>query len=86
MTFPPKTVSTCVDRLQAAFLIVVQILFTLKIEEFILLTNVDEFYLMRIGLVWSWSRYDRYTTLKHKFSPQTALIVRSQIVAQAQKS
>ena len=64
-TFSSITTSTCVERLQAAFLIVVQILFTLKIVKFILLMNIGWFCMVRTSLVWSWSRHDRYTPLKH---------------------
>ena len=53
MTFSPKTTSTCVKRLQATFLVIVQILFTLKIVEFVLLTNVGWFRMMQTSLVWS---------------------------------
>ena len=51
VTLPPKIASTCVDRLQTAFLIVIWILFMLKVEEFILLVNVGGFCMLRTGFV-----------------------------------
>ena len=86
MTFPSKIASTSVDGVHTAFLIVFSISFTLKIEEFILLTNVGRFRLVQTCLMWTWSCHNHYTTLKHKLFPQTALIVRSRFVAQAQKN
>ena len=69
MTFPSKTASTRVDSVHTAFLIVFPISFTLKIEEFILLTNIGRFRLVWTCLMWTWSFHNRYTTLKHKLSP-----------------
>ena len=86
MTFPSKTASTRVDSVHTAFLIVLPISFTLKIEEFILLKNIGRFRLVRTCLMWTWSYHNRYTTLKHKLFLQMAPIIGSQFVAQAQKS
>ena len=86
MTFSSIPTSTGMDCVQTALLIIFQTLFTLKIEEFILLTNVGRFRLVRICLMWTWSCHNRYTTLKHKFFPQMVPIVGTQFVAQAQKS
>ena len=86
MTFPSKTASTRVDGVHTAFLIVFLISFMLKIEEFILLTNVGRFRLVWTYLMWTWSYHNRYTTLKHKLFPQTAPIIGSQFVTQSQKS
>ena len=86
MTFPSKTASIRVDGVHTAFLIVFSISFTLKIEEFILLTNVGRFRLVRTYLMWTWSCHNHYTILKHKLFPQTTPIVRSRFVVQAQKS
>ena len=66
MTFSSKTTSTHVDSVHTAFLIVLPISFTLKIEEFILLKNIGRFRLVRTCLMWTWSYHNRYTTLKHK--------------------
>ena len=65
MTFSPITTSTYVERLQAAFLEIVQIFFVLKIVEFVLLMNVGWFRMVLTSLVWSCSRHNRYTPLKH---------------------
>ena len=65
MTFSPITTFTCVERLQAAFLMVVQILFTLKIVDLILLMNISWFCMVRTSFAWSWSCHDRYTLPKH---------------------
>ena len=81
MTFPSKTASTRVDGVHTAFLRVFPISFTLKIEEFILLTNIGRFRLVRTCLMWTWSYHNRYTTLKHKLFPQTAPILGSRFVA-----
>ena len=86
MTFPSKTTPICVDSVHVAFLIIFPISLTLKIEEFILLMNVGWFCLMRTCLMWTWSRYNRYITLKHKLFPKTVPIVGSRFVAQAQNS
>ena len=86
MTFPSKTASTYVDGVHTAFLIVFPISFTLKIEEFILLTNIGRFHLVRTYLMWTWSCHNHYTILKHKLFPQTTPIVGSRFVVQAQKS
>ena len=53
MTFPSKTVSTCVDSVHTTFLIVFPISFTFKIEEFILLMNVGRFRLVWTCLMWT---------------------------------
>ena len=53
MTFSPITTSTCAKHLQIAFLMVVQILFTLKIVDLILLMNISWFCMVRTSLVWS---------------------------------
>ena len=84
MTFPLKTAPIRVDGVHAAFLIIFPISLTLKIEEFILLTNVGWLRLVRTCLTWIWSRHNRYTILKHKLSPQTTSIVGTQFVAQIQ--
>ena len=81
MTFPSKTASTRVDGVHTAFLRVFPISFTLKIEEFILLTNIGRFRLVQTCLMWTWSYHNRYTTLKHKLFPQTAPILGSRFVA-----
>ena len=75
MTFPSKTTPIRMDIVHAAFLIIFPISFTLKIEEFILLTNVGWFRLVRTCLMWTWSCHNRYIILKHKLFPQTAPIV-----------
>ena len=64
MTFPSKITSTRVNGVHTAFLIVFPISFTLKIEEFILLTNVGRFRLVRTCLMWTLSYHNHYTTLK----------------------
>ena len=56
MTFSSKTASTRVDCVHIAFLIVFLIPFTLKIEEFILLTNVGRFHLVWTCLMRTWCR------------------------------
>ena len=81
ITFPSKTTSTRMDGMHTAFLIVFPISFTLKIEEFILLTNVGKFRLVRTCLMWTWSCHNRYITLKHKLFPQMTSIIGSQFVA-----
>ena len=53
VTFPLKTTSTRVGGMHTAFLIVFPIFFTFKIEEFILLTNISRFRLMRTCLMWT---------------------------------
>ena len=83
-TFPSKTASIRVDGVHTTFLIVFPISFTFKIEEFILLTNVGRFCLVRTCLMWTWSCHNRYTTLRHKLFLQTAPIVGTQFVTQAQ--
>ena len=86
VTFPSKTASTCVDGMYIVFLIVLLISFSFKVEEIIWLMNIRGFPLMRTCLMWTWSCHIVcYTLLIHKFSPQTAPIVRSQFGAQAQK-
>ena len=57
VTFPLKTASTHVDGMHTAFLIVLTISFTFKIEKLILLTNISRFRLMRACLMWIWSCY-----------------------------
>ena len=85
VTFPSKTASTCVDGMYIAFLIVLPISFTFKVEEIILLMNICIFCLMRTCLMWTWSCHIvRYTVLMHKFFPRTTPIVGSQSAAQAQ--
>ena len=86
VTFPSKTASTRVDGMHTAFLIVFPIAFTFKIEELILLTNISRF--AWCGLVWCGpdpAIINCYTILNHKFFPQTAPIIGSQFLAQAQK-
>ena len=86
VTFPSKTASTCVDGMYTAFLIVLPISFTFKVEEIIRLMNIRKFHLMRTCLMWTWSCHIiHYTLLMHKFSPQMAPIVGSQFAVQAQK-
>ena len=58
MTFPSKTASIHVNGMHTAFLIVLTISFTFKIEKLILLTNVSSFCLMRACLMWTWSYHD----------------------------
>ena len=58
MTFSLITTSTCAKRLQTAFLMVVQILFTLKTVDLILLMNISWFCMVRTSFAWSWSRHD----------------------------
>ena len=78
VTFPSKTASTCVDGMYTAFLIVLPISFTFKVEEIILLMNIRRFHLMRTCLMWTWSCHIvHYTLLMHKFFPQTMPIVGS---------
>ena len=85
VTFPSKTASTCVDGMHTAFLIVFSIFFMFKVEEIILLMNIRRFHLMRTCLMWTWSFHIVcYTLLMHKFFPQTAPIVRTRFVVQAQ--
>ena len=55
VTFPSKTASIRVDGMHTAFLIVLTISFTFKIEKLILLTNISRFRLMRACLMWTWS-------------------------------
>ena len=86
MTFPLKTASTCVDGMYIAFLIVLPIYFTFKVEEIIWLMNICGLCLMQTCLMWTWSCHIvRYTLLIHKFFPQMAPIVGSQFAVQAQK-
>ena len=86
VTFPSKTTSTRVNGMHTAFLIVLPISFTFKVEEIIRLMNIHGLYLMRTYLMWTWSCHIvRYTLLIHKFFSQTAPIVGSQFGAQAQK-
>ena len=59
MTFPSKTTPIRVDNVHAAFLIIFPITLMLKIERFILLTNVGWFLLVRTCLMWTWSRHNR---------------------------
>ena len=53
VSFPSKTASICVDEMHTAFLIVLAISFTFKIEKLILLTNISRFCLMRACLMWT---------------------------------
>ena len=56
--FPSKTASIRVDGMHIAFLIVLMISFTFKIEKLILLTNISRLRLMRACLMWTWSYHD----------------------------
>ena len=53
VTFPSKTASIRVDGMHIAFLIVLTISFTFKIEKLILLMNISRFRLMRACLMWT---------------------------------
>ena len=53
VSFPSKIASIRVDGMHAAFLIVLTIFFTFKIEKLILLTNINRFCLMRACLMWT---------------------------------
>ena len=50
--FPLKIASIRMDGMHTAFLIVLTISFTFKIEKFVLLTNISRFCLMRACLMW----------------------------------
>ena len=56
--FLSKTASIRVDGMRTVFLIVFLISFTFKIEELILLTNINRLCLMRTCLIWTWSYHD----------------------------
>ena len=58
VSFPSKTASIHMDGMHTAFLIVLTISFTFKIEKLILLTNISRFYLMWACLMWTWSYHD----------------------------
>ena len=55
VSFPLKITSIRVDGMHTAFLIVLTISFTFKIEKLILLTNISRFCLIRACLMWTWS-------------------------------
>ena len=59
MTFPSKTTPIHVDGVHATFLIIFPISLMLKIERFILLTNIGWFRLVRTHLMWTWSCHNR---------------------------
>ena len=56
--FLSKTTSIRVDGMHTVFLIVFLISFTFKIEELILLTNINRLCLMQTCLIWTWSYHD----------------------------
>ena len=53
VSFPLKIASIRVDGMHTAFLIVLTISFTFKIEKLILLTNISRFCLIRACLMWT---------------------------------
>ena len=59
------TTSTCVERLQAAFLLVVHVISMFKVVKLTLLMNISWFCMVQTSLVWSWSRHNHYNPLKH---------------------
>ena len=86
VTFPLKTASICVNGMYTAFLIVLPISFTFKVEEIIQLMNICGLRLTRTCLMWTWSCHIvHYTLLIHKFFPQTTPLVGSRFGAQTQK-